>query len=233
MFLQGSGTVNFAPGAGVVQTLSNGIADQTGSGGTGANAGSWTLAKSGPGTLVLQAASTYSGGTAVSGGLVNFTAANDFGSGLITLSGGGLQWATGNTADISGQLNSIGSGRRHLRHQRQQRHLRHGAGRHGQDHQGRYGHAHLVGRQLLFRRHDREHRHAAVGRAPRCRSRRARHQRRHLRHQRQRRGWRSVGQRRRDQPGVGRPHRQQLQRTTLGGDDHGRRRPQPRRAAAR
>ena len=54
MFLQGNGTVNFAPGAGVAQTLSNGIADQTGSGGTGANAGSWTLAKSGAGTLVLR-----------------------------------------------------------------------------------------------------------------------------------------------------------------------------------
>ena len=102
--------MNFAPGAGVVQTMSNAIADQTGSGGTGANAGSWTLAKSGPGTLVLQTANTYSGGTTVTGGLVNFTAANNFGSGLVTLNGGGLQWATGNTADISAQLASLGSG---------------------------------------------------------------------------------------------------------------------------
>ena len=29
---------------------------------------------------------------------------------LITLNGGGLQWATGNTADISAQLDSLGSG---------------------------------------------------------------------------------------------------------------------------
>jgi outer membrane autotransporter protein len=110
IFLQGNGTVNFAPGSGVIQTMSNAIADQTGSGGSGANAGSWGLAKSGAGTLVLQTANTYSGGTSVTGGLVNFAAANNFGSGQITLSGGGLQWATGTTTDISSQLNSIGSG---------------------------------------------------------------------------------------------------------------------------
>ena len=110
LFLQGNGTVNFAPGAGVVQTLSNAIADQTGSGGSGANAGRYTLNKSGAGTLVLQTANAYSGGTNVIGGLINFAAANNFGSGQVTLNGGGLQWATGTTTDISGQLASLGSG---------------------------------------------------------------------------------------------------------------------------
>jgi outer membrane autotransporter protein len=110
IFLQGNGTVNFAPGSGVTQTISDVIADQTGSGGTGGNAGSWGLTKSGPGTLVLSAANTYTGGTTVTGGLINFAAANNFGSGTVTLNGGGLQWATGITTDISGQLNSIGSG---------------------------------------------------------------------------------------------------------------------------
>ncbi len=110
IFLQGNGTVNFAPGSGVIQTLSNAIADQTGSGGTGANAGSWTLAKSGSGTLVLQTANTYSGGTTVSGGLINFAAANNFGSGAIMLNGGGLQWATGTTLDISSRLAALGAG---------------------------------------------------------------------------------------------------------------------------
>ena len=57
-----------------------------------------------------QAANTYTGGTTVTGGLVNFAAANNLGSGHVTLNGGGLQWATGNTADISGQLASLGSG---------------------------------------------------------------------------------------------------------------------------
>ncbi|MCC8963468.1 autotransporter domain-containing protein, partial [Bradyrhizobium sp. Pear76] len=110
MFLQGNGTLTFNPAAGQNQTVSDVIADQTGSGGTGVNAGSWSLAKTGLGTLTLTAANTYSGGTNVSGGLINFNAANNFGSGNITLSGGGLQWASGNTADISGRLNAIGSG---------------------------------------------------------------------------------------------------------------------------
>ncbi|MES5483380.1 autotransporter domain-containing protein [Bradyrhizobium sp. INPA03-11B] len=110
MFLQGNGTLTFNPAAGQNQTVSDVIADQTGSGGTGATAGSWGLAKTGAGTLTLTAANTYSGGTTVSGGLMNFNAASNFGSGNITLNGGGLQWASGNTADISGKLNAIGSG---------------------------------------------------------------------------------------------------------------------------
>ena len=40
MFLQGNGTLTFSPGAGQTQTVSDEIADQTGNGGTGANAGS-------------------------------------------------------------------------------------------------------------------------------------------------------------------------------------------------
>ncbi|MDH2381721.1 autotransporter outer membrane beta-barrel domain-containing protein [Bradyrhizobium sp. CER78] len=110
MFLQGNGTLTFNPAAGQNQTVSDVIADQTGSGGTTVNAGSWGLAKTGAGTLTLTAANTYSGGTTVSGGLVNFNAASNFGSGNITLNGGGLQWASGNTTDISGRLNAIGSG---------------------------------------------------------------------------------------------------------------------------
>ncbi|QOZ38065.1 hypothetical protein XH92_22900 [Bradyrhizobium sp. CCBAU 53421] len=109
MFLQGNGTLTFSPAAGQNQTVSDVISDQTGSGGTGVNAGSWSLAKTGLGTLTLTAANTYSGGTTVSGGLINFNAANNFGSGNVTLNGGGLQWASGNTADISGRLNAIGS----------------------------------------------------------------------------------------------------------------------------
>ena len=41
---------------------------------------------------------------------MNFAAANISAAALITLNGGGLQWATGNTTDISGQLASIGAG---------------------------------------------------------------------------------------------------------------------------
>jgi CSLREA domain-containing protein len=67
LFLQGNGTVNFSPVNGQTQTVSDTIADQTGSGGTGANAGSWALNVSGGGTLVLDGANAYSGGTTVTG----------------------------------------------------------------------------------------------------------------------------------------------------------------------
>lgn len=64
VFLQGTGgSLSFSPGSGQTESVSDVIADQTGVGGTGANAGSWALAKSGAGTLSLSAASTYSGGT--------------------------------------------------------------------------------------------------------------------------------------------------------------------------
>ena len=46
----------------------------------------------------------------VTGGLVNFATAGNFGSGQITLNGGGLQWATGTTADISARLAPLGAG---------------------------------------------------------------------------------------------------------------------------
>jgi outer membrane autotransporter protein len=110
LFLQGNGTVTFSAAAGQNQTVANVIADQTGSGGTGVNAGSYSLAKTGTGTLTLSAANTYTGGTSVTGGLINFAAAGNFGSGTIALNGGGLQWASGTTTDISGQLAAIGAG---------------------------------------------------------------------------------------------------------------------------
>jgi fibronectin-binding autotransporter adhesin len=63
-----------------------------------------SLVKVGGGTLTLSGNNTYSGGTTVTGGLINFSALGNFGSGMITLNGGGLQWAAGNTTDISSRL---------------------------------------------------------------------------------------------------------------------------------
>jgi hypothetical protein len=60
IFLQGNGTITFQPGSGVKQTISDSIADQSGSGGTGANTGSWALSVSGGGSLVLDGANSYS-----------------------------------------------------------------------------------------------------------------------------------------------------------------------------
>jgi outer membrane autotransporter protein len=72
--------------------------------------GSGSLVKQGGGTLTLTGASNYSGGTTIAGGLINFAAANNLGTGTITLNGGGLQWAAGtNQIDISGRLAPLGT----------------------------------------------------------------------------------------------------------------------------
>src|SRR5262249_13178643 len=82
-------------------TLSGAIFDGTSSG---------VLKKIGLGTLTLtQADNPYEGGTVVNAGLINFSAADTFGSANILLNGGGLQWATGHSVDISPYLNPFGS----------------------------------------------------------------------------------------------------------------------------
>jgi len=79
-FLQGSdasdggaGSVVFEPSAGQSETVDDAIADQTGSGGTSSNAGSWGLTLNGAGTLVLDGDSTYTGQTSVQQGTLEGT----------------------------------------------------------------------------------------------------------------------------------------------------------------
>jgi autotransporter-associated beta strand protein len=76
LFLGGNGTLSLTPGAGQTQTIGDAIVDQTGAGGTGANAGSWSLAKGGTGTTILTGANAYTGGVTVSGGVLQGSSAS-------------------------------------------------------------------------------------------------------------------------------------------------------------
>ena len=103
--IEGSGTFTLGGnqltvGGNNLSTSVSGVID--GSGGS--------LVKVGSGTLTLSGANTYTGGTTVNGGLINFTSAANLGTGTIALNGGGLQWATGNTTDISSRLAPLGAG---------------------------------------------------------------------------------------------------------------------------
>ncbi|MBX9943113.1 MAG: autotransporter domain-containing protein, partial [Reyranella sp.] len=113
IFLQGSsGMLTFTPGSSQSQTVANVIADQTGSGGSGGNAGSYALVKNGAGTLTLSAANTYTGATTVNAGtlLVNGSVTS-----AVTVGTGGTLGGTGTIAGlttINGTLapgNSIGT----------------------------------------------------------------------------------------------------------------------------
>ena len=77
---------------------------------SGTLSGSGSLTKIGSGTLTLGASNSYTGGTTITGGLVNFSALASFGTGNVTLNGGGVQWASASSADISSRLTALGAG---------------------------------------------------------------------------------------------------------------------------
>lgn len=77
------------------------------------NGGATALVKSGPGTLILGSANTYTGTTYLNGGITRFSAQNNIGNstGAIIFVGGTLQWAAGNTVDVTGGRSiTIGNG---------------------------------------------------------------------------------------------------------------------------
>jgi len=103
LFLQGNGTLTFTPGSGQAQTISDNIADETGSGGGGVGAfGKWGLTLNGPGTLTLAGANTYTGYTLVSAGTLQASSANALGSSPLILDAGATLQI--NNGTISGPL---------------------------------------------------------------------------------------------------------------------------------
>ena len=111
IFMQGSGTISFAPGSGQAQVISNVIADEKGVVARGYKAptvftpGSWGLTLNGPGSLTLSAANMYIGGTNVMAGTLNVTG-SIADSNLTSVSGGGDLIGTGTVGVV--KINSGG-----------------------------------------------------------------------------------------------------------------------------
>ena len=73
--------------------------------------GTGSVVVAGSGKVTLTGANTYSGGTSNNAGILNFAALANLGTGDINFGGGTLQFAAGNTADISVRtvtLNGVG-----------------------------------------------------------------------------------------------------------------------------
>ena len=112
--LNGSGTVDNVAGYGTsLLTVGSGNASGSFSGTIQSSTpnGGLALLKIGGGTQYLSGTNTYSGGTTLSGGVLNFTAsAVPLAAGSITFNGGTLQYASGNTQDVSAAIAPIASG---------------------------------------------------------------------------------------------------------------------------
>jgi len=110
LFLQGDESIALAPAAGTVETISGIVADQTGSGGTGANGGAGRLVLDGPGTLDLTAPNTFTGGIGIREGSLELANAKAAGSGKIHFAStsGELEYAARVSVNIANTITGFG-----------------------------------------------------------------------------------------------------------------------------
>ncbi|SDP50916.1 Ig-like domain-containing protein [Afipia sp. GAS231] len=113
IFINGNQTLKFAPLVGETLTVANTIADQSGSGGTGANAGTGNVEIAGLGHVHFAAANTYTGTTTVDAGAIfDIDAAGSVSSGSVVNNGTvNLNYgfsSFGNTLTNNGTLNLNG-----------------------------------------------------------------------------------------------------------------------------
>ncbi len=104
--LNGSGTIDNVAGQ-QPSLLTLGLGNNGGSfSGTIQNSspnGNLAVKMTGSGTQYLSGVSTYTGGTTLASGVLNFTT-SALGAGGITFAGGTLQYGANNTQDVSGQI---------------------------------------------------------------------------------------------------------------------------------
>ena len=108
LFLQGNETITFAPANGTIETISGVIADQTGSGGTGANAGAGSLCSTAPARSISTAANTFTGGVTIDSGVLELANAKAAGSGAIHFAStsGEIEYAAG--ASLANTISGFG-----------------------------------------------------------------------------------------------------------------------------
>jgi autotransporter-associated beta strand protein len=78
--------------------------------GAGSIDGFASLTKAGSGLLTVSLTNSFTGGVNVNGGVLNFSTLANLGNSPIIFGGGTLQWASGNTADISSRGVTFGPG---------------------------------------------------------------------------------------------------------------------------
>ena len=100
LFVQGNDSLTFAPPSGQTLTISDVIADQSGSGGVGAA----SLSMTGAGLLILGASNSFTGGLTIQSGQVSLLAPGAAGSGQITFTYGSSATLLAGPGDLPANL---------------------------------------------------------------------------------------------------------------------------------